>query len=144
MACALNDLEVLKRCIPGCERLEKESDTEMTAMVVLRVGPVKATFEGVFRRGDMLDKIGHFPDQSAKPFCDHEVIVRHDNARSQCMLPTGILTVAIAPLPFDDCTARLPSSILTRSCMFNNPMPEKPLDSPASNPRPSSAMLITA
>ena len=90
MACALNDLEVLKRCIPGCERLEKEFDTEMTAMVVLRVGPVKATFEGVFRRGDMLDKIGHFPDQSAKPFCDDEVIVRHDNARSQCMLPTGI------------------------------------------------------
>lgn len=43
---ALNDPEVLKRCIPGCERLEKQSDTQMTATVVLRVGPVKATFEG--------------------------------------------------------------------------------------------------
>ena len=43
---ALNDPEVLKRCIPGCEKLEKQSDTEMTATVVLRVGPVKATFEG--------------------------------------------------------------------------------------------------
>jgi carbon monoxide dehydrogenase subunit G len=43
---ALNDPEVLKRCIPGCERLEKTSDTNMTATVVLRVGPVKATFEG--------------------------------------------------------------------------------------------------
>src|SRR5262245_7933528 len=43
---ALNDPEVLKRCIPGCEKLEKQSDTEMTATVVLRVGPIKATFEG--------------------------------------------------------------------------------------------------
>ena len=43
---ALNDPEVLKRCIPGCEKLEKTSDTNMTATVVLRVGPVKATFEG--------------------------------------------------------------------------------------------------
>lgn len=43
---ALNDPEVLKRCIPGCETLEKQSDTEMTAKVVLRVGPIKATFEG--------------------------------------------------------------------------------------------------
>ena len=43
---ALNDPEVLKRCIPGCETLEKTSDTEMAATVVLRVGPVKASFEG--------------------------------------------------------------------------------------------------
>jgi carbon monoxide dehydrogenase subunit G len=43
---ALNDPQVLKNCIPGCEKLEKTSDTNMTATVVLRVGPVKATFEG--------------------------------------------------------------------------------------------------
>ncbi|MEW9838330.1 SRPBCC family protein [Mesorhizobium marinum] len=43
---ALNDPEILKRCIPGCEKLEKQSDTQMTATVVLRVGPIKATFEG--------------------------------------------------------------------------------------------------
>ena len=43
---ALNDPDVLKACIPGCEKLEKTSDTNMTATVVLRVGPVKATFEG--------------------------------------------------------------------------------------------------
>lgn len=50
---ALNDPEVLKRCIPGCERLEKQSDTEMTATVVLRVGPVKATFEGAVELGNL-------------------------------------------------------------------------------------------
>jgi carbon monoxide dehydrogenase subunit G len=43
---ALNDPAVLKRCIPGCEALEKTSDTNMTATVVLRIGPIKATFGG--------------------------------------------------------------------------------------------------
>lgn len=43
---ALNDPEVLKAAIPGCETLEKLSDTEMTATVVLRIGPVKARFNG--------------------------------------------------------------------------------------------------
>jgi carbon monoxide dehydrogenase subunit G len=43
---ALNDPEVLKACIPGCEELTKDSDTEMTAVVVQKIGPVKARFEG--------------------------------------------------------------------------------------------------
>jgi carbon monoxide dehydrogenase subunit G len=43
---ALNDPEVLKKCIPGCQNLEMSSPTEMTATVVFRVGPVKATFGG--------------------------------------------------------------------------------------------------
>lgn len=42
----LNDPDILRQCIPGCEALEKKSDTEMTATVVLKVGPVKARFEG--------------------------------------------------------------------------------------------------
>ena len=43
---ALNDIEVLKQCIPGCESLERLSDTEMTAKVKLQVGPVSARFTG--------------------------------------------------------------------------------------------------
>lgn len=43
---ALNDVDVLRVCIPGCEELEKTSDTEMTAKVALKVGPVKARFKG--------------------------------------------------------------------------------------------------
>lgn len=43
---ALNDAEVLKACIPGCQALEKTSDAEMTAKVVLKIGPVKAKFNG--------------------------------------------------------------------------------------------------
>jgi carbon monoxide dehydrogenase subunit G len=43
---ALNDPAVLKASIPGCQALEKTSDTEMTATVQAKVGPVKATFNG--------------------------------------------------------------------------------------------------
>src|SRR5262245_62024763 len=43
---ALNDVEVLRQCIPGCELLEKTSDTDMTARVKLQIGPVRATFSG--------------------------------------------------------------------------------------------------
>ena len=43
---ALNDPEVLKRCIPGCQELQKLSDTELQATVRAAVGPVKATFKG--------------------------------------------------------------------------------------------------
>ncbi len=43
---ALNDPEVLKECLPGCQEIEKTSDTEMSATLVIKVGPVKATFKG--------------------------------------------------------------------------------------------------
>lgn len=43
---ALNDPDVLKASIPGCEELIKHSDTELEAKVKLKVGPVKATFGG--------------------------------------------------------------------------------------------------
>lgn len=50
---ALNDPEVLKACIPGCESLEKTSDTEMTATVTAKVGPVKAKFNGSVTLSDI-------------------------------------------------------------------------------------------
>jgi len=43
---ALNDAEVLRVCIPGCEELEKKSETELTALVIQKIGPVKAKFKG--------------------------------------------------------------------------------------------------
>ncbi len=49
----LNDLEVLKKCIPGCQEIEKTSDTEFTAKVVLKVGPVKAPFKGKVTLSDL-------------------------------------------------------------------------------------------
>src|SRR5258708_758239 len=42
----LNDPEILKGVIPGCQTLEKVSDTEFTGKMVAAIGPVKATFAG--------------------------------------------------------------------------------------------------
>lgn len=50
---ALNDVEVLKQCIPGCQSLERESDTDMAAKVRLQIGPVNATFSGKVRLSDL-------------------------------------------------------------------------------------------
>ncbi|NGN44153.1 carbon monoxide dehydrogenase subunit G [Mesorhizobium sp. CGMCC 1.15528] len=43
---ALNDPAVLKECIPGCQNLEMKTPTDMAATVVLKIGPIKATFAG--------------------------------------------------------------------------------------------------
>jgi carbon monoxide dehydrogenase subunit G len=50
---ALNDPEILKQCIAGCEELVKTSDTEFTAKVTARVGPVKASFTGKVTLSDL-------------------------------------------------------------------------------------------
>ncbi len=43
---ALNNPEILKECIPGCEELTQNSPDELEAKVVLKIGPVKAKFAG--------------------------------------------------------------------------------------------------
>ena len=50
---ALNDQAILQACIPGCESLEKTSDTEMKAKVRMRIGPVSASFTGKVTLSDL-------------------------------------------------------------------------------------------
>jgi carbon monoxide dehydrogenase subunit G len=50
---ALNDPEILKQCIPGCESLEKLSDTAFKATVGTRIGPVQARFTGQVTLSDL-------------------------------------------------------------------------------------------
>lgn len=50
---ALNDPTILQQAIPGCETLEKVSDTELTATVALKIGPVKAKFKGAVQLSDL-------------------------------------------------------------------------------------------
>jgi carbon monoxide dehydrogenase subunit G len=50
---ALNNPDILRRCIPGCQSLEMISPTEMTATVVVKLGPVKATFAGKVTLSDL-------------------------------------------------------------------------------------------
>jgi uncharacterized protein len=49
----LNDPEVLKACIPGCEQLDKLSDTEFQAVSTMKVGPVKARWKGKVTLSDL-------------------------------------------------------------------------------------------
>ncbi len=50
---ALNDPETLRQCIPGCETLERRSDTEFSATAKVAVGPVKARFGGDVTLSDL-------------------------------------------------------------------------------------------
>jgi uncharacterized protein len=50
---ALNDPDILSQAVPGCEEIQKLSDTEMTATVVAKVGPVKAKFKGAVTLADI-------------------------------------------------------------------------------------------
>ncbi|HYD31414.1 MAG TPA: carbon monoxide dehydrogenase subunit G [Azospirillaceae bacterium] len=49
----LNDPDVLRQSIPGCEEVTKVSDTEFTARLVAKVGPVKAAFSGRVTLSDL-------------------------------------------------------------------------------------------
>ena len=48
----LNDPDVLKACIPGCEELNRDDDTHFSAVAKVKLGPVKASFKG---RVELLD-----------------------------------------------------------------------------------------
>lgn len=50
---ALNDPEILKASIQGCESIEKLSDTEMTATVSAKIGPISSRFNGKVTLGDL-------------------------------------------------------------------------------------------
>ena len=56
---ALNDPEILKACLPGCEQLDKNSDTEMTAPITTKIGPVKATFSGAVKLSELNPPISY-------------------------------------------------------------------------------------
>ena len=43
---ALNDAEILRKSIPGCEKFIKNSDTEFTATATNKIGPFNASFTG--------------------------------------------------------------------------------------------------
>ncbi|MGD9951113.1 MAG: carbon monoxide dehydrogenase subunit G [Burkholderiales bacterium] len=50
---ALNDPEILKACIPGCESIERVAENEYQVLMVARVGPVSAKFKGKLALSDI-------------------------------------------------------------------------------------------
>ena len=49
---SLNDPQVLKSCIPGCEKLERTGDNQFVATAAIKIGPIAARFNG---KVDLLD-----------------------------------------------------------------------------------------
>jgi carbon monoxide dehydrogenase subunit G len=56
---ALNDPLVLRECIPGCDQMEKVSDTEYRLGMLAVVGPVKARFSGKLMLSDIVEPQGY-------------------------------------------------------------------------------------
>jgi uncharacterized protein len=50
---ALNDPEVLRACIPGCQSLDKEADDRFSAVAEVKIGPIGAKFKGAVALSDM-------------------------------------------------------------------------------------------
>ncbi len=50
---ALNDPTILQLCLPGCESMERVSDTSFNALMAVGIGPVKARFKGVIALTDL-------------------------------------------------------------------------------------------
>ncbi|MGB4117786.1 MAG: carbon monoxide dehydrogenase subunit G [Polaromonas sp.] len=56
---ALNNSEILRQCIPGCEEVQQISPEEMHARVLLRMGPVRARFAGKVKMTDIRPMQGY-------------------------------------------------------------------------------------
>jgi len=50
---ALNDPEILKACVPGCESIERMAENEYQVLMVARIGPVSAKFKGKLQLADL-------------------------------------------------------------------------------------------
>ena len=50
---ALNDPEILKACVPGCESIEKSGENEYVVLMTARIGPVSAKFKGKLALSDL-------------------------------------------------------------------------------------------
>ncbi len=56
---ALNDTEILKQCIPGCESMEQLSDAQYQLTIRARIGPVNAKFKGLMTLQDVNEPHGY-------------------------------------------------------------------------------------
>ena len=56
---ALNDPNILKQCIPGCESFEKKSDTIFTVAATNQIGPMNATFSGTVTLSNIQENLSY-------------------------------------------------------------------------------------
>ena len=56
---ALNDVDILGRCIPGCESLSRSEDGSLDAVATIKIGPVKARFKGRVTLSDVVAPVSY-------------------------------------------------------------------------------------
>ena len=56
---ALNDPDILKKCIPGCENFDKESSTVFNATATNQIGPMNATFSGIVTLSNIKENLSY-------------------------------------------------------------------------------------
>ncbi len=56
---ALNDTEVLKACVPGCESIDATGENEFAVMMTARVGPVSAKFKGKMKLSNIVAPVSY-------------------------------------------------------------------------------------
>ena len=55
---ALNDPNILKQCIPGCETFDKKDNTHFSITATNQIGPMNATFSGDVNLSDIIEYVG--------------------------------------------------------------------------------------
>ena len=63
---ALNDADVLRACIPGCQALTKTAEDRFTATVASKIGPVSAVFTGEVQLSDIVPELSYTISGSGK------------------------------------------------------------------------------
>jgi len=56
---ALNDTEILKACVPGCESIEMTAENEYAVLMTARIGPVSAKFKGKMKLSDIKPPVSY-------------------------------------------------------------------------------------
>ena len=90
---ALNNPEILKQCIPGCDSFEKENDSTFNASATNQIGPMNATFSGAVKLSNIkenhsytLSGEGHSSVGFAKPSTDQVLMYAPFPSESSCSI----------------------------------------------------------
>jgi uncharacterized protein len=81
---ALNDPEILKACIPGCEKLDATSDNQYAVVVAVKIGPVSARFSGKLQLSEVYPPNGY--------------TITFDGQGGAAVFGKGISNVSLSPL----------------------------------------------
>ena len=105
---ALNDENILKKCIPGCDFFKKEDENSFKASATNQIGPMNATFSGSVKLSNIKKNESYTlsgEGQSSVGFANGRADVKltEDNGITTCLLYTS-------PSPRDGLLSRMPSS----------------------------------